>query len=89
MQKYVGTVNEKERNDILNLYEKKLALKNLGIIISRLDEESRARFQKDVEETKQEFDHWWDTMSQKYKFEKDDSGYWSIDFETGQVMLNV
>lgn len=89
MQKYVGTVNEKERNDILNLYEKRLALNNLGIIISQLDEESRTRFQKDAEETKQEFNQWWGNMSQKYKFEKDDSGYWSIDFETGQVMLNA
>lgn len=89
MQKYVGTVNEKERNDILNLFEKRVALKNLGIIISQMDEESRTRFQKDSEETTQEFNQWWDNMSQKYKFEKDDSGYWSIDFETGQVVLNA
>lgn len=89
MQKYVGTVNEEERNDILNLFEKRVALKNLGIIISQMDEESCIRFQKDSEEAAQEFNQWWGNMSQKYKFEKDNSGYWSIDFETGQVVLNI
>jgi len=87
MNKIVGKVSEVEKEEILDLYEKKLALENLLKIFDSKEEENfQALFDKYVQINKT-FEMWWSEKGQKYNWSGSENGYWSIDFDTCQIIL--
>ena len=87
MKKTIGTVTEQERNDIQSLFERRNGLNELAKILTADNAELYERLVRDMGETGSKFQNWWDTMSQKYRWESDESGHWEINFDTCEIIL--
>lgn len=87
MKKTIGTVTEQERNDIQSLFERRNGLNELAKILTADNAELYERLVKDMGETGSKFQNWWDTMSQKYRWESDENGHWEINFDTCEIIL--
>lgn len=87
MKKTIGTVTEQERNDIQSLFERRNGLNELAKILTADNAELYERLVKDLGETGSKFQNWWDTMSQKYRWESDANGHWEINFDTCEIIL--
>lgn len=79
----VGLVTEMEKNEIQNLFEKRLALENLAKI---LDPEQNPNMYKrlidDYASTNHAFNLWWKTQKDKYEW---GDGDFYIDFDTAEI----
>lgn len=90
----VGQLNEEEKNYILNLYQRKLALNELMITLGKAKFEDVTvtylyeKIVKDLGETKAAFDKWWAETPGKYKWKASANGHWTINFDTSEVFLN-
>lgn len=87
MKKTIGTVTDQERNDIQSLFERRNGLNELAKILTADNAELYERLVKDLGETGSKFQNWWDTMSQKYRWESDANGHWEINFDTCEIIL--
>lgn len=87
MKKTIGTVTEQERNDIQSLFERRNGLNELAKILTADNAELYERLVKDMGDTGMKFQNWWDTMSQKYRWESDENGHWEINFDTCEIIL--
>lgn len=87
MKKTIGTVTEQERNDIQSIFERRNGLNELAKILTADNAELYERLVRDMGETGSKFQNWWDTMSQKYRWESDESGHWEINFDTCEIIL--
>lgn len=85
MKKKVGTVSEEDKNNIIDICEKKVALDNLEKV--SLEKIVLEKMVEEQEQTKKEYDNWWSNIGQKYQFEGDENGHWEIDFQSGVVTL--
>lgn len=87
MKKTIGTVTEQERNDIQSLFERRNGLNELAKILTADNAELYERLVRDMGDTGMKFQNWWDTMSQKYRWESDANGHWEINFDTCEIIL--
>lgn len=87
MSKIVGKVTESERDTILALFERKNGLQELAKILTADNNDLYEKMIKDLGETNIKFQTWWDTMYQKYKWERTEGGNWSINFSTCDISL--
>lgn len=86
-KKIVGSVTEQEKNQIRELFERRNGLNELAKILTPGNTDMYELLVKDLGETSTKFQKWWDTMSEKYQWEKAEGGNWEINFETCEVYL--
>lgn len=86
MRKLVGQVTEEEKNEILQLFERRNGLNELAQIVKE-DDSLYDRLVKDMGQTATKFQSWWDTTSRKYNWESAPNGNWEIDFNTNEIFL--
>lgn len=89
MEKIVGNVGKREKNEIIDICEKKMSLDNLVLITKDQDEKLYNKEIDALKDVKQEYDGWWSRMVEKYNFEGDENGHWEVNFQTGQVILVI
>lgn len=89
MEKIVGNVDKREKNEIIDICEKKMSLDNLVLITKDQDEKLYNKAIDALKDVKQEYDGWWSRMVEKYNFEGDENGHWEVNFQTGQVILVI
>lgn len=87
----VGQVTEDEKDKMLKLFERQLALKEL-IADSRhpMHENYNDLYEKivsDMGQTERKLDGLWDDLARKYNWKTAENGNWNIDFETGEIIL--
>lgn len=87
MKKLVGCVTLEERDEIQSLFERRNGLTELAKILNADDIDLYNKLVKDMGETSVRFQQWWNTMSDKYKWESSDNGSWEIDFESCKIFL--
>ena len=89
MEKIVGNVGKREKNEIIDICEKKMSLDNLVLITKDQDEKLYNKAIDALKDVKQEYDGCWSRMVEKYNFEGDENGHWEVNFQTGQVILVI
>lgn len=89
MNKIIGRVSKEERDEILSIFERRNGLNELAQILTPEKEELYERLVKDLGETGSKFQGWWDRMSTKYQWERDDNGHWEINFDTCEIILVI
>lgn len=87
MRKVIWTLNDKELDEIRQLYEKKIALENLVKILNPENEAMYNKVINDYSTVSSRFHNWWHDMSKKYNWESIENGKWSVDFDTSEVIL--
>ncbi|MGM9746305.1 MAG: CXXX repeat peptide modification system protein [Paludibacteraceae bacterium] len=87
MKKLVGQVTPEEKNEIQSLFERRNGLNELAKILTADNSELYEKLVRDMGETGTRFQHWWDTMAQKYQWESCDGGTWEINFDTCEINL--
>ena len=80
-RKEIGRVSEEERDEIKDLFDRR----NL----SPENEQLYNKLVKDMAETSEKFNQWWDRMSAKYHWESSENGHWEIDFDDCTIYLRV
>lgn len=88
MRKLVGQVTEEEKNEILQLFERRNGLNELAQILKE-DDSLYERLVTDMGQTATKFQNWWDTAAKKYNWESAPEGNWEIDFNTNEIFLNI
>lgn len=86
-RKLVGQVTPEERNEIQTLFERRNGLNELAKVLTSDNAELYEKLVADMGATSTKFQHWWDTMAQKYKWESAPDGRWEIDFGTCEIFL--
>ena len=87
IRKVVGQVTIEERNEILQLFERRNGLNELAKILTVDNHELYEKLVKDMGETGTKFQSWWDRMGEKYQWESIDGGNWEINFDTCEIYL--
>lgn len=87
MRKLVGQVSEEEKNEILQLFERRNGLNELAQIVKE-DDSLYERLVTDMGRTATKFQGWWDSTAKKYNWESVPNGNWEIDFNTNEIYLN-
>lgn len=87
MKRLVGQVTVEEKNEIQTLFERRNGLNELAKILTAENTELYERLVKDLGETSVKFQNWWDSMSNKYQWERLEGGNWEIDFDTCEISL--
>ena len=87
MKRIIGSVTEKEKNEIQSLFERRNGLNELAMILTADNEALYEKLVKDLGETGMKFQNWWDRMAAKYQWESVEGGNWEINFETCEIML--
>lgn len=87
IRKVVGQVTIEERNEILQLFERRNGLNELAKILTADNHELNEKLVKDMGETGTKFQSWWDRMGEKYQWESIDGGNWEINFDTCEIYL--
>lgn len=88
MRKLVGQVTEEEKNEILQLFERRNGLNELAQILKE-DDSLYERLVTDMGQTATKFQNWWDINAKKYNWESALEGNWEIDFNTNEIFLNI
>ncbi len=92
-KKKIGRVTEKERDDILFLFERKNALIELSrslVMLDRKELDHSPLYEKivtDLGKISTEFQNWWDQKSVKYNWKRAKGCHWQIEFETCGIYL--
>ncbi len=85
--KVVGKVTEEEKNEILQLFERRNGLNELAKILTADNTELYEKLVSDLGETGMRFQSWWDRMSVKYQWESIEGDNWEINFDTCDIYL--
>ena len=91
----VGIVTKDECDEILKLYERKLALKEIlpsldsGLLSNQQKDELYEKIIMDTGKTNLKFQSWWDEKSSKYHWKSAEKGQWTIDFDTNEIYLVI
>jgi hypothetical protein len=88
-RKEIGRVSEEERDEIKDLFDRRNGLIELAKILSPENEQLYNKLVKDMAETSEKFNQWWDRMSAKYHWESSENGHWEIDFDDCTIYLRV
>ena len=86
-RKKVGQVTEEEKNEILQLFERRNGLNELAKVLTSDNAELYEKLVKDMGETGTKFQNWWDKMAAKYEWESAKNGNWEINFDTCEIYL--
>lgn len=89
IKKVVGQVTPEEKNEIQQLFERRNGLNELVKILTPENTELYEKLVKDLGETTNKFQSWWNRMADKYQWESTDDGNWEINFETCEIYLVV
>lgn len=87
IKKVVGQVTPEEKNEIQQLFERRNGLNELVKILTPENTELYEKLVKDLGETANKFQSWWNRMTDKYQWESTDDGNWEINFETCEIYL--
>lgn len=87
MEKIVGKVTEKEKTDMIDICEVKVALDNLEKIIEKDQTTLVESISEERSIANDRYNTWWDNIRENYHFEGDEKGYWRLDFQTGEILL--
>lgn len=80
----IWKLKEEEKNEIEELFERRIALENLIKCIDSDNNELYEKIIKDYSSVLKKYNAWWSNMSQLYAWEGVD---WRINFETSEVIL--
>ncbi|OPZ83882.1 MAG: hypothetical protein BWY74_04351 [Firmicutes bacterium ADurb.Bin419] len=89
----VGRVTEEEKNEILELFERKLGIEELTatleseLLTPDKKEVMQSKMITELGKAKLNLQAWWDKMFQKYKWKAVDGGNWYIDFQTCEIYI--
>lgn len=89
----IGEVTEQEKKKILRLYERKVALEELGLTIDGplLSEEMKNDVKRKIEismvAVEAAIDNWWNEVSVKYNWVFGDERKWEISFISNEVYI--
>ncbi|MBO5062190.1 MAG: CXXX repeat peptide modification system protein [Prevotella sp.] len=86
-KKQVGQVTVEEKNEILQIFERRNGLNELAKIVTEDNAELYEKLVKDLGETGMKFQSWWDRMAAKYQWESAEGGNWEINFDTCEILL--
>ena len=86
-KKQVGQVTVEEKNEILQIFERRNGLNELAKIVTEDNAELYEKLVKDLGETGMKFQTWWDRMAAKYQWESAEGGNWEINFDTCEILL--
>ena len=86
-KKQVGQVTVEEKNEILQIFERRNGLNELAKIVTEDNAELYEKLVKDLGETGMKFQSWWDRMAAKYQWESAEGGNWEINFDTCEIFL--
>ena len=86
-KKQVGQVTVGEKNEILQIFERRNGLNELAKIVTEDNAELYEKLVKDLGETGMKFQSWWDRMAAKYQWESAEGGNWEINFDTCEILL--
>ena len=86
-KKQVGQVTVEEKNEILQIFERRNGLNELAKIVTEDNAELYEKLVKDLGETGMKFQAWWDRMAAKYQWESAEGGNWEINFDTCEILL--
>ncbi|PXX74498.1 CXXX repeat peptide modification system protein [Dielma fastidiosa] len=81
--KVVGQVTEEEKNEILELFERKTGLENLVNIIDPTNAVLYDKLVKDYGEITIQFNDWWNTKKKDYNWP---DSIMRIDFKTNEII---
>ena len=87
IKKVVSQVTPEEKNEIQQLFERRNGLNELVKILTPENTELYEKLVKDLGETANKFQSWWNRMADKYQWESTDDGNWEINFETCEIYL--
>ena len=87
IKKVVGQVTPEEKNEIEQLFDRRNGLNELVKILTPENTELYEKLVKDLGETANKFQSWWNRMADKYQWESTDDGNWEINFETCEIYL--
>lgn len=87
MKKVIGKVTPEEKDTIQALFERKNGLNELAKILTADNAELYEKLVHDMGETGTKFQHWWDSMAEKYHWESCEGGNWEINFDTCEINL--
>jgi CXXX repeat modification system protein len=89
--KPVGTITQPERDEIRELFERKVALAELFKTLTDVDKEENGKLYdklvKDMADTASKYQRWFDEKSRLYGWENVPGGHWQINFDTCEVFL--
>lgn len=86
MLEVIGKVTKQEKDELLELYEKKGALENLKVL--NLEEAVGKKIDKDLEDIQCLMQDWWQSHAEKYSWKgKGSNKHWEISFLTGEIIL--
>ncbi|HEX9060973.1 MAG TPA: CXXX repeat peptide modification system protein [Clostridia bacterium] len=91
----VGQVTTDEKIEVLKLFQRKLALNELMVTMSRIKFESAnaeclyEKIVNDLGETIVGLENWWKIMQNKYQWKSSIGGQWNIDFDTNEIYLGI
>jgi CXXX repeat modification system protein len=87
----VGQITEDEKDKLLKLFERQLALKELIMgsehPMHEFNNDLYEKIISDMGQTERKLDGIWEDLAQKYNWKTAENGNWNIDFETGDVIL--
>ncbi len=94
MKELIGTVTEEERNDMRELYEKKMGLDDLprsleSVVLSQ--ETKKIIYEKimiESQKIKTDAQAWLNKMYEKYHWKKEEVKDWHVNFETGELFFD-
>lgn len=89
----VGAVSDEEKDDILKLYERKLALNELVLTLENqwvtreLRNKIHNKISTDIIKVNMLSERWWNKKAMEYNWKSHKNGKWTIDFKTNEIFL--
>ena len=91
METSCGKISDKDRDEIKQLFQRKLALGELFQSLTKMEtSKSSALYEKivmDMGETAFSFSRWWEQTARRYKWPSNPTGNWRLDFDSCEVFL--
>jgi len=92
MREIIATVETVEVEIMRELFEKKIALENLTKIKDNnmllVNQELYKKFIEDYKLVQGEYKMKWDELQVKYNLKNIKKGYWTLDFDSKNIILN-
>ncbi|WP_461614769.1 CXXX repeat peptide modification system protein [Clostridium sp. Marseille-QA1073] len=89
--KYLATITEEEKREILLLEERIDALNELYMGFDNLSIENQEmlleKMRKKADDTELSISKWWRTVEEKYNLENSKEGMWTLNYDNNEVYL--
>lgn len=87
MKEKLAQVTSLEGNEIKVIYSHLSSLKELDYLIKSCNKEIYDKFVKDLEDTNNAYQQWWDKISIKYNLPVHEQRNWEFNFRTNTICL--